>query len=433
MVVDVSLKILALLDYLPNIVGGAEVSAYLVLKGFLKKGHKVYVVAEKSSIPEGYCASLKNKDGFTSVFSTNLICRQIRPSWVFMDVVSLFLSFIATLRYIKAVKPDVVFTHKLAGLGSVVAAKLMHVPSVYVVRGYQHACFNGEKLFFSSKGVVPCVIDECNPACLRRCGMLAITSNFVSQLLQLPFSVYAFFILRLRKHAIAQATVIVGISEAVKNSLKTVYPTKNVIRIYNPIDLGIFQGTPKEHQPFYRYFVYVGRFSKSKGIDVLLKAFKRLLLTYPECRLALIGSGSEYNRIKKLAKELNIEKSATFVGYLPFEKVLKFLDEKGFGTVVPSLWEEAFGRVVVESMAMGVPVIASRMGGMTELITDKQTGLLVQPGDESSLLHAMEALINKKELYKNISSNSLKYITSFSASKIAREYETVLENLIAQW
>ena len=84
-------------------------------------------------------------------------------------------------------------------------------------------------------------------------------------------------------------------------------------------------------------------------------------------------------------------------------------------------------------MAMGVPVMASRMGGMTELITDKQTGLLVQPGDESSLLHAMEALINKKELYKNISSNSLKYITSFSASKIAREYETVLENLIAQW
>ena len=102
-----------------------------------------------------------------------------------------------------------------------------------------------------------------------------------------------------------------------------------------------------------------------------------------------------------------MEKSVTFVGHLPFEKVLKFLDEKGFATVVPSLWEEAFGRVVVESMSMGVPVIASRMGGMTELV-DKQTGLLVQPGDESSLLHAMEALINKKELYKNISSNSLR-------------------------
>ncbi len=418
-----------MLDYLPNTVGGAEVSAYLVLKGFLKKGHKVYVVTENSSIPKGYCASLKDKDGFNSVFSTNLICRQIRPSWAFMDIVSLFLSFIATLRYIKVVKPDVVFTHKLAGLGSVVAARLMRVPSVYVVRGYQHACFNGEKLFYGNQGVVPCVEAECNPACLRRCGMLAITNTSVSQLLRLPFSMYAFFVLRFRKHAISQATVIVGISEAVKNSLRTVYPKKNVVRIYNPIDLAIFHGTRKEYQPFNRYFVYVGRFSKSKGINVLLKAFKQLLLTYPECRLALIGSGAEYTEIKKLTKELAMEKSVMFVGHLPFEKVLKFLDEKGFATVVPSLWEEAFGRVVVESMAMGVPVIASRMGGMKELISEKQNGLLVNPSDEASLLKAMIELIIDRDCYKRISSNSLQYVHSFSVPKISSEYLATFERI----
>ena len=196
---------------------------------------------------------------------------------------------------LKRLNLDVVFTHKLAGLGSVVAAKLLGVTSVYVVRGYQHACFNGEKLFYGSKGVVPCVIDECNPACLRRrCRMLAINSNFVSQLLQLPFSVYAFFVLQLRKHAIAQATVIVGISEAVKNSLQAVYPTKNVVRIYNPIDLAIFQGAPKEHQPFNRYFVYVGRFSKSKGIDVSTKSLQTVTFN-----LSKMSLGSNRYRVGK--------------------------------------------------------------------------------------------------------------------------------------
>ena len=132
--------------FLPNIIGGAEVSAFLVVKGLVKQGNEVFVVAEKSSFSINYGNLTMESNNLCGVFRSHVVCPRRKPLWVIEDWGSLFLSFLSILRYIKALRPQVIFTHKNAGLGAIYAAKLLDVPSVYVVRGYQHDCFNKEKI-----------------------------------------------------------------------------------------------------------------------------------------------------------------------------------------------------------------------------------------------------------------------------------------------
>ena len=193
-------------------------------------------------------------------------------------------------------------------------------------------------------------------------------------------------------------------------------------KVYNPIEMDETPGAAIKHEPFERYFVYVGRLTPSKGVSVLLRAFKQLHDCYPKCKLAIIGSGPQETKLKILAAQLGLSSNVFFLGHLPPKEVFLFLKTRGFATVVPSLWEEAFGRVVIESMTMGVPVIATKMGGMKELISDKETGLLVSPGDEDSLVDSMIELINKKEYYEQISAAALQNIKSFSVENIASKY-----------
>jgi len=424
-----SMKILAVLDQLPSIVGGAEVSAYLVLKGLASKGHHVYILTDKSSFSKSYCELLIRKDRFLNIFSCRVIYPQIRPLWGVADILSLFLSFMATLQHVKIVRPNIIFTHKAAGLGATLAAKILGIPCVYVVRGYQHACFNAEKIRDRGNKIERCTLQKCDFAHLVRCIKLDGSSRMILRILKVPYSFYAYFALRLRRYAISKADVLVAISNVVKESLEEVYPRKHVVKIYNPVDAVEDHAIRVGHSPFSKYFTYVGRLSRSKGVNILLKAFKRLLDTYPMCKLAIIGSGSELNRLKFLAQELEIEKSITFFGPMYFREVLKFLKERGFVTVIPSLWDEAFGRVVIESMAVGIPAIGSRVGGIPELISNEENGLLVNPCDEWSLFNAMKMLIEDEALYKKIACNSLRSAKEYSVPKITAQYETLLNEL----
>mgnify|MGYP001093293527 CR=1 FL=1 len=427
-----AMKILAVLDYLPSTVGGAEVSAYLVLKGLVSKGHHVYILADKSSFSKSYCELLIRKDRFLNIFSCRVICPKIRPLGAISDILSLFLSFIATLRHAKIVRPNIIFTHKAAGLGASVAAKILGIPCVYVVRGYQHACFNYEKLRNRGNKIERCTLQECDFAHLVRCIKLDGGSNVILRILQVPYSFYAYFVLKLRRYAISKADDLVAISNIVKKSLEKIYPEKHIVKIYNPVDIIEAHTIKVDHNPFNKYFTYIGRLSRSKGVDILLKAFQYLLDAYPECKLAIIGSGPELNRLTFLARKLGIEKSTIFFGPMYFREVLKFLKERGFVTVVPSLWDEAFGRVVIESMAVGIPVIGSRVGGIPELISNEENGLLVNPGDERSLFNAMKTLIEDKALYERIAFNALHSAKEYSVQKIAAQYETLLDELIGR-
>jgi glycosyltransferase involved in cell wall biosynthesis len=100
--------------------------------------------------------------------------------------------------------------------------------------------------------------------------------------------------------------------------------------------------------------------------------------------------------------------------------------------LVPSVWPEPFGIVVLEAMAASRPVIASRIGGLTDLVADGETGLVVAPGDALALRGAMARLLNEGGLRATMGQAARRRLVEFQASTIVPRIERVYESLIVR-
>ncbi|MBM3998938.1 MAG: glycosyltransferase [Planctomycetes bacterium] len=134
--------------------------------------------------------------------------------------------------------------------------------------------------------------------------------------------------------------------------------------------------------------VFAGRLSSEKGLRTLLDAWRNL----PDIPLRIIGEGPLERQVDREASELP---NVTYVGYLPKERVLDAMGDASL-VIVPSIWYETFGRTIIEAFAKGTPVIASRLGAMSELIEEGRTGRLFRPGDASDLSRQVRAAIDDR-------------------------------------
>lgn len=129
----------------------------------------------------------------------------------------------------------------------------------------------------------------------------------------------------------------------------------------------------------------VTRFHSVKGIHHLIEAFATVLDQVPAAYLLLVGEGPDKSRLMALANSLGIQERVVFAGYR--EDVRSYYEAFDV-SAIPSL-EEGFGNVAVEAMATGIPVVASDLGGLGEIITDGETGLLVPAADPPALAGAL--------------------------------------------
>ena len=138
---------------------------------------------------------------------------------------------------------------------------------------------------------------------------------------------------------------------------------------------------------------YVGRFSREKGVAVLIAAFAKVLNDFPGARLRLIGDGPLAENLRALAGLLGIAASVEFHGWSSADAVQKHLDD-AWCVVCPSLWAEPFGLAAIESLMLGIPVVASDTGGFRETVEHETTGILFRTGDVDSLADALTAVVN---------------------------------------
>jgi glycosyltransferase involved in cell wall biosynthesis len=126
------------------------------------------------------------------------------------------------------------------------------------------------------------------------------------------------------------------------------------------------------------YFLFFGQLISVKGVDVLLKA----ATLAPDVPLIIAGRGTQQEELKQYAKQFNI--NARFVGFQSGVELEKLI-HGAMAVVVPSKWYENQPFAILESFAHGKPVVASRLGGMVELVSEYETGLLFEPGNARSL------------------------------------------------
>lgn len=173
-----------------------------------------------------------------------------------------------------------------------------------------------------------------------------------------------------------------------------------------------------------------GRLSKVKGFDVLLNALSLVRDKYPKFELFIAGDGPQRRELQTLTNALGIQKHVKFLGKIPYYKMQDIYLSSDI-VIVPSIYPEPFGRVALEAMSVGRPVIASNIGGLPEIIGNK-AGILVPPSNPKKLADAILLLSKDSKLRKKMSKagkkiSKEKFNTTNIVKQILRVYKRVLE------
>ncbi len=164
----------------------------------------------------------------------------------------------------------------------------------------------------------------------------------------------------------------------------------------------------------------MGRLSYEKGIFNLLRAFEKL--EYSNSELLICGAGPLENEVKKFSFKNPRIKYFGFVQGNEKEAIFSFSDV----LVFPSLLYESFGRVIIEAYAHGLPVIATNVGAINEIVIDGKTGLLIEPHNEDLLVKAMKKMCDKN-LQKDMLFNIISFIPKFQLKNHLEMYEEILK------
>lgn len=186
-------------------------------------------------------------------------------------------------------------------------------------------------------------------------------------------------------------------------------------QIYNYIDTDIIKY--QDLNTASNTIIYIGRLSGIKGVEYLIEAMPVVLRKFPKTELQIIGHGPEAVRLAKLTDNMNVVKNIKFMGALPAEMTKNYLTSASF-SIAPSIAFDNNPLSVIESMALGRPVIGSNIGGIPELVINKKTGLLVKPGDSDQITKAIILLLSDPKTIQAYGQNARKLIEEQCAPKI---------------
>jgi glycosyltransferase involved in cell wall biosynthesis len=209
---------------------------------------------------------------------------------------------------------------------------------------------------------------------------------------------------RLWRTLITRADGVVACSEALRRDVLEFAPRAHVTTIHNGADVGLFAGVTRPRRSTIRRLLHIGKFEHKKSQDIILRAFAQLLTVYPDCSLTLIGAdGPLLLQTRELIERLGLEQRAELHVNVPHDQLPSFMEQADL-FLLPSRIEP-FGIVLLEAGAAGLPVIATRVGGIPELIEHERSGLLIAADNVDELVQAIRRLIENPSLAEELGRN----------------------------
>jgi glycosyltransferase involved in cell wall biosynthesis len=297
---------------------------------------------------------------------------------------------------LEADRPDVVHAHNLYPLFSpsvLVACRRADVPVVMTTHNYQLTCPIVSHL---RKGKI------CEK-CMGGNEQWSVLNNCRGSFAESLAYGLRSYIARKKRYFLDNVTIQVVLSDFARERLiRAGYDPRRVVVLPNMTDLRPMrnESTSGTSQNLSlgglssagQFAAFCGRMQEEKGVDVLLAAAARL----PEVPVRLAGDGPILEALMAAAPP-----NADFVKRIPPDKMMSFYKDARF-LVVPSMWFEGHPLVITEAMSHGLPVIASRIGGLPEFVEDGVTGLLFEPGNVDDLVDRMRTLWENPELCKRM-------------------------------
>ncbi len=256
-----------------------------------------------------------------------------------------------------------------------------------------------------------------------------VLSRIVSRLCKKPYvgTCHGYFKRRLSRRMFpCWGDKVIAISDAVKAHLIDDFfiPLKRVVLVSSGIDLAAFpliDGNRRlKNRQIYNIkkddvvIGIIARLSDVKGQDILIESIPRVVQKYPEIILMIVGEGKMEGALKEQVKKLNVERNIQFISVI--NKTYEFLTM--FDIFVMPSREEGLGLSVMEAQSAGLPVVASRVGGLPSLIEDGVSGSLVERGNVLALADALIALIQDKDKRKKMGQQAHNFIQQKHSLKI---------------
>jgi glycosyltransferase involved in cell wall biosynthesis len=227
---------------------------------------------------------------------------------------------------------------------------------------------------------------------------------------------------RLLRFLYRNALVVVALSDEWRDALAAAIPGIRVVVVPNPVEMPAWQAALDAEPPS---VLYLGVVKETKGVFDLLHAWPAVLARHPRARLVLAGSG-ERDAAQALAQKLGVADSLQTPGWASGEAKAALL--RGATVFVLPSHFEALPMAVLEAMAAGLPVVATRVGGIPDAIEDGRDGLLVPPHDPEPLGRALNALLEDGARRARLGAAARRRaLENFSAGVIVPRIEEIWE------
>ena len=361
---------IAIIIYLfpPKWLAGTEIATYNLAKQLAKRGHEIHVITSHDR-------GLPNFDKENGFYIHRLAWSKIR----IIGVIIFWLKIFFTVRKIN---PDIVHAQDLStGIPAYISKIILKMP--YIIWG------RGSDVYLPN-------------------GFLRITRGVV----------------------LRNANAILALTEDMREKMREI-TTREIFVIPNGIDLEEFKGVlikPDEYSTG-KTILFVGSLYPIKGVEYLLIAMKKIHEKAPDTRLIIVGDGGEREKLEALTTQMGIQNSVQFVGRVPHKNVLNFMQRADI-FVLPSL-SEGLPNVIIEAMACGLPIVASRVGGIPDIIKDGVNGYVVDPGRPDQIANKILMLLNNNELVKQISNNNRRMVEIFEWRNIINKLEEIYNSALA--
>lgn len=238
-----------------------------------------------------------------------------------------------------------------------------------------------------------------------------------------------------KRFALHRADFVVANSTATMEACQAVYSEVRIKVIPMGIDTDHFKPAPKPKYLIEKYdlkgkftILFAGRLTSIKGVIYLMRSLKDLKEAGVPFKAIIVGEGPDRTKHERYVKESGLEEVVVFAGWVGKEELLDYYHVADV-FVGPSL-HEAQGLVFLEAQATGLPVIATRVGGLPDSVNDGETGYLVQTRDSQAITEKLQLLYNEPKLRKRMSENAHKSVGEhFSWESVSERYDNLFKDI----
>jgi N-acetyl-alpha-D-glucosaminyl L-malate synthase BshA len=358
----------------PKVIGGTEIATYHLAKYLTIRDEEVHIIT--------YVDIKDSEESEKEKFHIHSI------KLINIPFFGILLFWIKVLFILKKIKPDVIHAQNIdMGVGGFLAKLFFNTPYIVYGRG----------------------VEVYSPWLFK---------NTISRII------------------FKNASEVIALTEDMKQKMNKIYK-RNIIVIPNGLDIRKFSNWSKDKIRAQmnitndeKIIIFVGRLHSVKGVEYLVEAMKYITQKNEKARLIIVGDGPEREKLETLVKKLDINRNVLFIGRISNEDIPKYMIMSDV-LVLPSL-QEGFPNTLLEAMASGLPIIATNVGGIPEIIKNGENGFLVEPKNSEAIAEKVLCFLENNELRKMVIEKNIETVKRYRwediTEKLEEKYKRILKN-----